>query len=125
LKRWQKRTATRGRGLLSLEPGKVSIVYFSSRTCGVCRASQAPILTRVLAELGTDELQLVTIDVMERTDVARAWGVTTVPSIYVVDRAGAVAHVNNGFTGEPALRRQVLGVAQGGTRRRLRDAVEG
>lgn len=44
---------------------------------------------------------------MEETDVAREWGVTTVPSIYVIDLEGEVAHVNNGLTSEPTLRRQV------------------
>jgi thioredoxin 1 len=109
LKHWQKRKATRARTLLSLEPGKVSLVYFHSRSCGVCRASQKPILERLLGRVGTDELRLVAVDVMEQPDVARRWGVTTVPSIYVVDPAGEVAHVNNGLTSEPTLRKQVQG----------------
>jgi thiol-disulfide isomerase/thioredoxin len=107
LKHWQKRKANRGRRLLSLEPGKVSVVYFYSRSCGVCRASQKPILDRLLGRVGADKLHLVTVDVMERTDLAREWGVTTVPSIYVIDSAGEVAHVNNGLTSEPTLLRQV------------------
>jgi thiol-disulfide isomerase/thioredoxin len=107
LKHWQKRKANRARRLLALEPGKVSLVYFHSRSCGVCRASQRPILDRLLGQVGTDRLHLVAVDVMERTDLARDWGVTTVPSIYVIDPAGEVAHVNNGLTSEPTLLRQV------------------
>jgi thiol-disulfide isomerase/thioredoxin len=109
LKQWQKRKANRARRLLALEPGKVSLVYFHSRSCGVCRASQKPILDRLLGQVGADKLRLVSVDVMEKTDVAREWGVTTVPSIYVIDLDGRVAHVNNGFTSEPTLRRQVRG----------------
>ncbi len=50
LKWWQKRKARRARPLLVLETGKVSIVYFHSASCGVCRASQKPILERLLAQ---------------------------------------------------------------------------
>jgi len=49
----------------------------------------------------------VAVDVTERTSVAREWGVTTVPSTYVIDRAGEVVHVNNGLASELTLRRQV------------------
>ena len=107
LKWWQKRKARGARPLLVLETGKVSIVYFHSASCGVCRASQKPILERLLAHVGGDRLQLVAVDVMERTGIAREWGVTTVPSTYVIDRAGEVVHVNNGLASELTLRRQV------------------
>jgi len=107
LKRWQKRKARRARPLLVLETGKVSIVYFHSASCGVCRASQKPILERLLAHVGGDRLQLVAVDVMEKAGLAREWGVTTVPSTYVVDGAGEVVHVNNGLASELTLRGQV------------------
>jgi thiol-disulfide isomerase/thioredoxin len=107
LNRWQRRKARRARPLLALEPGKVSIVYFHSSSCGVCRTSQKPILERLLARAGGDKLQLVAVDVSEKTDVAREWGVTTVPSTYVIGSNGEVAHVNNGVASEPTLWRQV------------------
>jgi len=107
LKRWQKSKARRARSLLVRATGKVSIVYFHSASCGVCRISQKPILERLLAHVGGDRLQLVAVDVTERTSVAREWGVTTVPSTYVIDRAGEVVHVNNGLASELTLRAQV------------------
>jgi len=107
LKRWQTRKARRARPLLVLETGKVSIVYFHSPTCGVCRVSQKPILEMLLARVGPDRLQLVAVDVSEKTDVAREWGVATVPSTYVIGPAGEVTHVNNGLASESTLRRQV------------------
>ncbi len=76
LKRWQKRKATRARQLVSPGSGKVSIVYFHSSSCGVCRVSQKPILDSLLARFGASKLQLVLVDATERTDVAREWGVT-------------------------------------------------
>ena len=66
-----------------------------------------PILERLLARVGPDKLQLVAVDVSEKTDVAREWGVATVPCTYVIDPNGEVAHVNNGLASEPTLRRQV------------------
>lgn len=107
LKRWQRRKAGRARPLLVPGSGQVSIVYFHSPSCGVCRASQRPILDGLIARVGADKVQLIPIDVTERTDVAREWGVTTVPSTYVIDPEGEVAHVNNGLTSERTLRRQL------------------
>ncbi len=107
LKHWQKRKARRARSLLVPETGKVSIVYFHSPSCGVCRTSQKPILEKLLARVGGDKVQLVAVDVTEKTEAAREWGVTTVPSTYVIGSNGEVAHVNNGVASEPTLWRQV------------------
>ncbi len=107
LKRWQKGKGSRARHLLLPGSGKVSIVYFHSPSCVTCRVSQKPILDRLLAQVGANMLRLVPIDVTEKTGVAREWGVTTVPSTYVIDPAGEVAHVNNGLTSELTLRRQL------------------
>ncbi len=107
LKRWQKRKGRRARTLLVLESGKAAIVYFYSPSCGVCRVSQKPILDRLLAKVGASKVQLVTVDVNERTDLAREWGVTTLPTTYVLGPAGEVTHVNNGLATEPTLRRQL------------------
>ena len=107
LKRRQKLRASRARPLVGLEPGKVSIVYFHSPSCAVCRTTQKPILERLLASVGGDRLHLASIDVSERVEIARAWGVSTVPSTYVIGSSGEVEHVNNGLASEPTLRRQV------------------
>jgi len=108
LKWWQRRKAGRASALL-LPPrsGMPSLVYFHSPSCGVCRASQKPILDRLTLHIGAGKLQLMVVDVSEKSDVARAWGVTTIPSTYVVGPAGEVVHVNNGLASEPTLRRQL------------------
>ena len=107
LKWWQKRKAGGARALLALEPARPALVYFHSPSCGVCRASQKPILDRLMAQIGQDRLQLVVVDVGEQASLARAWGVTTLPTTYVLGPAGEVAHVNNGLAGEATLRRQL------------------
>lgn len=111
LKWWQKRKAGHASSRLLPEPGKAAVVYFYSPACGVCRTSQKPILDRLFAQSGSDEWQLVAVDVSEKMDVAREWGVTTLPSTYVIGATGEVAHVNNGLASEQTLRRQ-LTIAQ-------------
>jgi thiol-disulfide isomerase/thioredoxin len=111
LKRRQKHRAGRARLLVGLEPGKVSIVYFHSPSCVVCRTTQKPLLEGLLTRVGEDRLRLVSIDVSEKMEVARAWGVSTVPTTYVIGSDGEVEHVNNGLASEPALRRQVSSLA--------------
>lgn len=49
LKWWQKRRARGAQALLALPAGKAAVVYFHSASCGVCRASQKPILDRLFA----------------------------------------------------------------------------
>lgn len=107
LKGWQKRKAGRAHGLLALEPAKPAVVYFHSPSCGVCRISQKPILERLMARIEPRHVQLVAVDLSEKPELGRAWGVTTVPSTYVLDPAGAVVHVNNGLASESTLRRQL------------------
>lgn len=108
LKGWQKRKAGGAPAQLALEPAKLAVVYFHSPSCAVCRTSQKPILDRLMARIGPNQLQLVAVDVSEKPEFARAWGVMTVPSTYVLGTAGETVHVNNGLTGEPVLRRQLF-----------------
>lgn len=107
LRWWQKRRARRASPGLVPATRKVSIVYFHAPSCGVCRTSQKPILDRLLARAGEGRLQVVAIDASQQADVAREWGVTTVPSTYVIASSGEVTHVNNGLASEPTLWRQV------------------
>ena len=106
--RWrQKRKAGAATAQLVPRSGKPAIVYFHSASCGVCRSSQRPIVESLLAHLGPDKLQVIMVDVNEQMQIAREWGVATVPSTYVVRPGGGVAHVNNGLAGERLLRQQL------------------
>jgi len=107
LKWWQKRRAGHAHSGLLPESGKAAVVYFHSPACGVCRTGQKPIIDRLLAHFGSNAWQLVMVDVSEQMDIAREWGVTTLPSTYVIGAAGEVTHVNNGLTSEQTLRRQI------------------
>lgn len=103
---WQKRRANTFVTRLSLTPGMPGIVYLFSPSCAVCRTSQKVILDKLEAQEGA-RLRLISIDVSVQPDVARALGVTTLPTTFVVDAEGQIAHVNNGLATEAMLRRQL------------------
>jgi hypothetical protein len=71
-----------------------AIIQFKTRVCATCRAA-AP----VLHETAVDEaVRYAQVDVGERPEVARAYGIRTVPTIAVADRQGRVLGV---WTGVP------------------------
>ena len=80
--------------LASLGVREPAIVQFTSPTCGPCKAA-APTLRSAAEEASVAFLQ---VDVIERPDVARAFGVRRVPTIAVTGRTGEVL----GVWSEPA-----------------------
>lgn len=107
LRHWQKRKASNAVKSLRVPEGKVSIVYFSSPGCALCRVSQKPVLERLIADADSDTLELVSVDVETYPDIARDWGVATVPCTCIIDGNGEVRNVNNGLATEHALRKQI------------------
>jgi thiol-disulfide isomerase/thioredoxin len=82
---------------LRAEPdGRLTIVAFSTPSCAACKAAQEPALTALQARVGED-LRLIRVDAAERPEVARTFGVLTVPATVVLDRLGRVAAANQGF----------------------------
>jgi thiol-disulfide isomerase/thioredoxin len=63
-----------------------AVVQFTTRTCGPCRAA-APHLRDAAERAGVVYRQ---IDVGERPDVARRYGIRTVPTVVVTGRDGRV-----------------------------------
>jgi thioredoxin 1 len=76
-------------------PNKPVIVYFTTPDCVPCKTVQRPALNEVSALLG-EKLQVVEIDATERPDLARTWGVMSVPTTFLLDARGQARHVNNG-----------------------------
>lgn len=98
-----------GRSLSDLLPQArrgPAIVYLTTPYCAVCRAVQAPVLHRLRERTG-DALQLLTVNVLERPDVAGRLGVLSVPATAILDEEGRVRHVNYGPAGLEELLRQV------------------
>lgn len=54
--------------------------------------------------------------------VSKAWGVTTVPTLFVIDRAGVVQYVHQGYPGNPMLQAE-LSACAGGPPPRLSGSV--
>lgn len=103
----QRRLGARGLpGLVETQAGRPTVVYFTLPQCGPCLALQRPALAQLQAELG-EGVQVVTIDASEQPEVAKAWGVVSVPTTFVLDRAGQTVAVNNGVALVEKLRGQL------------------
>jgi thioredoxin-like negative regulator of GroEL len=87
-------------------PNKPVIVYFTTPECAPCRTVQRPALQRVSTLLG-DSLQVVEIDATQRPDLARQWGVMSVPTTFLLDARGEARYVNNGVTRAEKLMEQL------------------
>ncbi len=84
-----------------------TIVYFWSNGCPVCKMTQKKILEEILAEYGKERLTLTAYNTDEAPDVAKEWGVRTLPTTFLLDSAGAIRHVNNGLVVSENLRKQL------------------
>ena len=86
---------------------KPRVVYFTTSTCVVCRVQQEPALA-ALQERLTD-LVVERHDAIKERTLAAHFGVITVPTTVVYDRAGELVTINRGFTPAAALRSQIEG----------------
>ncbi len=84
----------RPEGLL---PGKPAILYFTTPECVPCKTVQRPALRRVQTRLG-DRLQIIEIDASQQPELAKEWGVLSVPTTFLLDEKGVARHVNHGAT---------------------------
>jgi thiol-disulfide isomerase/thioredoxin len=92
---------------LGITPGILTIVYFWSPHCHACRNAQKPILERIVEEYGEKYLQLIAYNVDESADIAKAWGVMTIPTTFIIDQSGEVLFVNSGLATDGVLHRQL------------------
>ena len=107
LRRRQLRRAQQALQVSTMAVNTPAIVYFWSPSCGQCLSMQKPILERIVSQYGEGRIRLITHNVDETLDVAKAWGVTTVPTTVIVDAQGEVSHVNSGLVTERTLRHQL------------------
>jgi thiol-disulfide isomerase/thioredoxin len=77
--------------------GIPTLLYFTTPTCAPCKTIQRPAIER-LKQLAGDRLQVVEIDASSQPEVARQWGVLSVPTTFILDAAGRPRHVNHGVT---------------------------
>ena len=87
-------------------PNKPVLVYFTTPDCVPCKTVQRPAIDRVSNLLG-EKLEVVEIDAIEQPDLAKAWGVMSVPTTFVLDAHGEARYVNNGVTRAEKLLEQI------------------
>jgi thiol-disulfide isomerase/thioredoxin len=92
--------------LFSSLPNKPVLVYFTTPDCIPCKTVQRPAIHRVSYLLGED-VAVVEIDATERPDLAKAWGVMSVPTTFVLDAHGEARYVNNGVARAEKLLEQI------------------
>ena len=77
--------------------GIPTLLYFTTPSCAPCKTVQRPAIERLM-ELTGDRLQVVEIDAASQPEVARQWGVLSVPTTFILDAEGHPRHVNHGVT---------------------------
>ena len=87
-------------------PNKPVIVYFTTPDCAPCKTVQRPALNQVRRLLG-ERLEVVEIDATQRPDLAKTWGVMSVPTTFLLDARGEARFVNNGVTRAEKLMEQL------------------
>lgn len=88
--------------------GGPALLYFSTPDCAQCRFQQAPILQRLSA---TVEVPVVSLDAIERDDLARHFGIMTVPTTVVLDRTQRPVAINHGVAPLQKLQEQLSSLA--------------
>jgi len=76
-------------------PNKPVIVYFTTPDCAPCKTIQRPALNQLSITLG-DKLQVIEIDATQQPELAKKWGVMSVPTTFLLDAHGEARYVNNG-----------------------------
>lgn len=87
-------------------PEKPVLVYFTTPDCVPCKTLQRPAIKRVAEALG-ERLEVVEINAYERPDLAKTWGVMSVPTTFVLDTRGEARYVNNGVARAEKLLEQI------------------
>jgi thiol-disulfide isomerase/thioredoxin len=92
--------------LFNTLPNKPVIVYFTTPDCTPCKTVQRPAINHVSKLLG-EKLQVVEIDATERPDLAKIWGVMSVPTTFLLDAHGEARYINNGVARAEKLMEQI------------------
>ncbi|NWG06230.1 MAG: thioredoxin family protein [Chloroflexi bacterium] len=76
-------------------PDRPVIVYFTTPDCAPCKTIQRPVLNKISSLMG-DKLEVIEIDATQHPDLAKRWGVMSVPTTFLLDAYGEARYVNNG-----------------------------
>lgn len=101
-----KRAGQQIGNLPGYQKGQIALVYFMAPGCSPCHSFQRPAVEQLKARL-REQIQVLEIDVTRRPDIARAWGVLSLPTIFILDSIGRPRRVNHGLTSAQKLYSQI------------------
>ena len=108
LKKKQLKQGQSAANHLSIRERSAKILYFWSPQCQHCKTTQKPILESLAANEGFN-VEIESININECPQQVSEWGVRTVPTTYILDIQGNIAHINNGLVTEKQLLSQLTG----------------
>ncbi len=91
--------------LAELAANGPTLLYFTTETCAQCRFQQAPILQQLQAMCAS--LPVLTLDAVQRQDLAGYFGIMTVPSTVLLDAQHRPVAINHGVAPLQKLQAQV------------------
>lgn len=92
--------------LFGAQPDKPTIVYFTTPDCAPCKTIQRPALEKLTSLFG-EGISVIEIDASQNPELAKTWGVMSVPTTFLLDQKGAAKYVNTGVARLEKLMEQV------------------
>jgi len=93
---WLRRSRRVGRREPGLADGKPTILFFTADYCTVCKYRQKPAL-EALKSARNGTLRIVELDAVAQPDMAKRFGVLSLPTTAVLAPDGTVGAINYGF----------------------------
>jgi thioredoxin 1 len=81
------------------------LLFFTTPYCAVCRTKQSGVVEELEQELG-ETVKVIKIDADDQPELAKQYGVITIPSTFVIDAKGQIRAINHGFASIEKLRGQ-------------------
>ena len=107
---FNRRLISRAKGgigsLFNTLPNKPTIIYFTTPDCAPCKTVQRPALEKLISLLG-EKLHVIEIDATQQPEVAKTWGVMSVPTTFLLNSRGEACYVNNGVARVEKLMEQI------------------
>ena len=90
--------------------GVAGILYFTTPGCSTCKSVQRPALAR-LKEMAQIDFQVVEINAVEQPELAKEWGVLSVPMTFILNSSGVAQDVNIGAASAEKLASQLQNIS--------------
>lgn len=94
---------------------RAALLVFTSPTCAPCKLQQLPIVERLLVDWG-DRIEVRIVDATEQPDVAKQYGVWSLPTTIVLKADRSVVAINQGVAHAAKLREQFERATTNGAR---------